>query len=230
MHRSSGAMASSDKKEFLSQCRDIKNTLVGLLESQKELRRTMMDYSARIGPHELSTSVMNNRESSSQIASAGEKEKGSSDEDGRYDASSEEKSEESDKMTEVISLIRVVSVCRVRKVRQHHIKIHEDLKVSCPVAGCSVTSGNSKWRNHLKREHNMTPNTLPAREKATLQNELDRNNERAINLELKYFPPTSLVSFSKTAGRDSVKPFCKKWTVRSKGVLTEGALLRYSIT
>uniref|UniRef100_A0A1I8AHG5 C2H2-type domain-containing protein n=1 Tax=Steinernema glaseri TaxID=37863 RepID=A0A1I8AHG5_9BILA len=237
MHRSSGAMASNDKKEFLNKCRDIKNTLVGLLDDQKEFRREMMDYNSRIA-HGRSTIAMNNRENSPQLASADEEEEGSSDEDGRHNTSSEEESEESDEMTgegatpskqeEIRKPITVrdypisetfsiwkCAVCKKEikgrwQNRQSHIKVHEYLNVSCPVGRCSMTLAHTSLRNHLKMKHNMTCNVLPSREKALLQKELDRNNEIVMNCELKYFPPTSFISFSETALKEAVKPFCKK--------------------
>uniref|UniRef100_A0A1I8AA00 C2H2-type domain-containing protein n=1 Tax=Steinernema glaseri TaxID=37863 RepID=A0A1I8AA00_9BILA len=98
--------------------------------------------------------------------------------------------------------------------RQGHIQAHEGLKVSCPVAECSVIVGDTNLRKHLKRKHKMACNALPSREKALLQKELDRNNEVAMNYEMKYFPPTSLISFSDTTGKDPVKPFCKKCRIR----------------
>uniref|UniRef100_A0A1I7Y0A1 C2H2-type domain-containing protein n=1 Tax=Steinernema glaseri TaxID=37863 RepID=A0A1I7Y0A1_9BILA len=220
MHRSSGAKAaSSDKNEFLNQCRDIKNTLVGLLESQKEFRREMMDYSARVNSGSSDESDVEEEEVSYEEDESSSEEETESDDDevveegaSRVKPEVKRKSSVADPPNSETLSIWKCAVCGKQikgnwHKRQNHIGFHEGLKVSCPVAGCFVRFFNLS--RHLKM-HKLARNDLPSSEKAALQRMLDGIEEAAMNCELKYFPPTSFISFSETVGKDGVRPFCKK--------------------
>uniref|UniRef100_A0A1I7YBE4 C2H2-type domain-containing protein n=1 Tax=Steinernema glaseri TaxID=37863 RepID=A0A1I7YBE4_9BILA len=341
-----------DGDNFLEKSKDVKNTLVGLLESQKELRRKMMNYSDRItrpslrseedeissvssvsseeepesdndgvieegashpktlnynapiDPNDPSTSasavkkkvtvpevvsdeeeevnsneendeirhkktsskavvdMLKNREISPEILSDHENEEttsseedeissSSADEDSDYEeeeetseegessyvgsASSEEetaadgeempkegaahvkpegKRHSAEDLPERLSIWKC-AVCKKEvqglwMLRRTHIAAHEGFKVFCPVAGCCVNVSHPNFRSHLKTRHNTTQNGLPSRENAALQKQLDHYNEAAISCEKKYFPPSSLVSFVETIGKDGIKAFCKK--------------------
>uniref|UniRef100_A0A1I7YVU0 C2H2-type domain-containing protein n=1 Tax=Steinernema glaseri TaxID=37863 RepID=A0A1I7YVU0_9BILA len=51
---------------------------------------------------------------------------------------------------------------------------------------------------------------MEAEQRAELQKQLDEIKQKAMACELKYFPPSSLVSFAETSGRNTVNLACKK--------------------
>uniref|UniRef100_A0A1I7ZRI6 C2H2-type domain-containing protein n=1 Tax=Steinernema glaseri TaxID=37863 RepID=A0A1I7ZRI6_9BILA len=92
--------------------------------------------------------------------------------------------------------------------RQYHIESHEGLKLSCPVIGCSARRSSSNFFKHLTVEHKTAKNSLTVEQRAELQRQQDENNQKAMACEMKYFPPSSLVSFAETSGR--IAASCKK--------------------
>uniref|UniRef100_A0A1I7Y5Q9 C2H2-type domain-containing protein n=1 Tax=Steinernema glaseri TaxID=37863 RepID=A0A1I7Y5Q9_9BILA len=254
--------ASHQSDEFLKRCRDIKNTLTDILESQKVLRRKMMYYGSRTAAPPTVTRPARERTLSPEILSGDEEEElnsvgseegevSSSDfdeengDEEKEGASYDEDETDEEEMTEAVSshestttvtaLSNPAAVegrrnserlsvwkCEVCKkqirgdwcCRRSHIATHEKITFFCPVAECPTSTTHFNWRDHLKREHNTTRDMLPSSEKAVLQAQLDQFNEAAMNYEMKYFPPTSFICFSETAGKDGVKPFCKECGAR----------------
>uniref|UniRef100_A0A1I7YEW2 C2H2-type domain-containing protein n=1 Tax=Steinernema glaseri TaxID=37863 RepID=A0A1I7YEW2_9BILA len=94
--------------------------------------------------------------------------------------------------------------------RQHHIESHEELKLRCPLTGCSARKSNHHFVSHLRVAHKTAKSSLPVEQRAELQRQLDEINQKAMECEMTYFPPSSLVSFAKTSGSISVNPACKK--------------------
>uniref|UniRef100_A0A1I7ZYD1 C2H2-type domain-containing protein n=1 Tax=Steinernema glaseri TaxID=37863 RepID=A0A1I7ZYD1_9BILA len=80
--------------------------------------------------------------------------------------------------------------------RRRHIQSHEGFKVPCPVEGCSMWTSQGNLDGHLKRAHDTTKGSLPAKEHAKLQREVDRIDQAALEFEEKYFPPSTLDSFA----------------------------------
>uniref|UniRef100_A0A1I8AB73 C2H2-type domain-containing protein n=1 Tax=Steinernema glaseri TaxID=37863 RepID=A0A1I8AB73_9BILA len=99
--------------------------------------------------------------------------------------------------------------CHKRRV---HIQVHEKLKISCPVAGCSAKLSEDILPGHFTWIHKMTRSSLPPEGEADLQRQEDENNQKAMECERKYFPPSSLVSFVETSARKEVEvsTSCKK--------------------
>ncbi|KAK0413641.1 hypothetical protein QR680_006919 [Steinernema hermaphroditum] len=121
------------------------------------------------------------------------------------------------KQTENVSELLCLWQCAVcgKKIkgtwpkRRQHIETHEKLYVDCPISNCS----SELLRNlpiHLKSRHKTTKKALSTAQKADVQSQIDRNVETAIRCEMKYFPPSSLISSSETAGREGINPYCKK--------------------
>ncbi|KAK0413647.1 hypothetical protein QR680_006925 [Steinernema hermaphroditum] len=94
--------------------------------------------------------------------------------------------------------------------RRQHIGSHEKLCIACPIAKCTSEPLECNFVTHLKSKHKTTRKDLSTEQKAIVQAQIDRNFTAAIQCEMKYFPPSSLISSSETAGRDPVNPHCKK--------------------
>uniref|UniRef100_A0A1I7YAR1 C2H2-type domain-containing protein n=1 Tax=Steinernema glaseri TaxID=37863 RepID=A0A1I7YAR1_9BILA len=94
--------------------------------------------------------------------------------------------------------------------RRRHIYSHEGLRVSCPVTGCSAKLGEANMTGHFKRTHDTTRSSLPADNQAELKADMERIIQAATELERKYFPPSSFISFAETVERREVKLCCQK--------------------
>ncbi|KAK0413642.1 hypothetical protein QR680_006920 [Steinernema hermaphroditum] len=94
--------------------------------------------------------------------------------------------------------------------RRQHIQSHETRYVACPIDNCTSKVPIQCILRHLKSRHNTTMKALSTVRKADVQAQIDRNMAIAIKYEMKYFPPSSLVSSSETTGRHPVNPHCKK--------------------
>uniref|UniRef100_A0A1I8AR33 C2H2-type domain-containing protein n=1 Tax=Steinernema glaseri TaxID=37863 RepID=A0A1I8AR33_9BILA len=94
--------------------------------------------------------------------------------------------------------------------RQHHIESHEILRLFCPVAECSAVVASTLLSRHLKMDHNTTRSFLTLKEDSDIRRQLEQISQKAMECEMKYFPPSSLVSFAETSGRISVNTACRK--------------------
>uniref|UniRef100_A0A1I8AJJ6 G_PROTEIN_RECEP_F1_2 domain-containing protein n=1 Tax=Steinernema glaseri TaxID=37863 RepID=A0A1I8AJJ6_9BILA len=207
-----------------------------ILESQKQLRLKMVHYNNRGSVPLTDTRSARKRKFSSEslsdaendlstvsfevssLSSVEESEVDCAEEEANYLEDERQESARGWKNSEKLSIWKC-AVCKEQikgqwNNRRRHIQVHEGLKVSCPVGGCSATMAHHNLTEHLKKKHKMCRNALTADEKALIQREFNRNNEVAMSHEMKYFPPTSLVAFSETIGKDGVKPFCKKCGAR----------------
>ncbi|KAK0413657.1 hypothetical protein QR680_006929 [Steinernema hermaphroditum] len=94
--------------------------------------------------------------------------------------------------------------------RRQHIGSHERLCIACPIAKCTSEPLESSFLTHLKSQHKTTRKALSTEHKADVEGQIDRNVATAIGCEMKYFPPSSLISSSETLGKNPVNPYCKK--------------------
>uniref|UniRef100_A0A1I7YRF3 C2H2-type domain-containing protein n=1 Tax=Steinernema glaseri TaxID=37863 RepID=A0A1I7YRF3_9BILA len=94
--------------------------------------------------------------------------------------------------------------------RQHHIESHEKLRLCCPVTECSAKVASTLLSRHLKKVHSTTRSSLVVEQRAELKRQQNENNQKAMECEMKYFPPSSFASFAETSGRNKVNTTCRK--------------------
>uniref|UniRef100_A0A1I7YBB4 C2H2-type domain-containing protein n=1 Tax=Steinernema glaseri TaxID=37863 RepID=A0A1I7YBB4_9BILA len=114
-----------------------------------------------------------------------------------------------------LSAIWQCAVCKRRVkgnwyARRQHIQVHEDLRLSCPVAGCPTRMVESNVTEHLAKMHGTNRKSFSSANQEELGGALRKIVHSAAELEGNYFPPSSLVSFAEPMRRVKIKPTCKK--------------------